>query len=302
MTSALVDTNSLFDLANAFQCKRPESIKNLSPLIDSIVLCDTLVADGHNLDSFGLTYLETLLNGVLRLLDDENGGSPALRAVRQTRRPSHPDARANEDNYLLSTHHYLDLAQELDVYACLHPERVSYLTERFNGSCPKSSLAKILVRHFDSQMVDDTVSQIYEINFGVPPITDLVLQVVGSGADVVSAILEVRESRNAVAFRRWCSEFDDELRSLNGRSAATLVKKVIKEVDQAATRWNDDINLGVKYERRTLELKKLSLVGPLLEAIGIDQVSIPDPVIRPGKPHLLFLNDLYRPPKKNRAR
>jgi hypothetical protein len=68
----------------------------------------------------------------------------------------------------------------------------------------------------------------------------------------------------------------------------------LADVDRVVDVWAKDLDDGVRYTKRTISLRRLPVLGPLLEAIGLADLSVRDPVIRARDQSLLFLNDLYR--------
>lgn len=113
------------------------------------------------------------------------------------------------------------------------------------------------------------------------------------------ATLEVRNSQNAWVFPSWCAELFN-LGEEGGLRARSESRGMIKDLTRACETWASDVSEGRDYRTRRLRLGDIPLVGKILKAAGMDEVSVKVPVIIPGEEYryFLFLNDLLRSPQK----
>ena len=297
MARALIDTYSLTELddyiKNTLMGYKPE-VGAAAYLIENMILCESLLVDEKKVNGWEVNKTCQMFRDVFEYLDPpvSNG---ALTALRSSSDSHHPAALPGVDNLLVRTHYYAELASSLDAYFCPHPVRMAYIKESFKGQNRKP-IAQIAVRELDKRLENQKAAQIAEVDFSVPPVVDLVLSL-AQKTDVVTAITDVRNSRNAVAFRRWCHELDNEIRYCTGRTSTATIQKVLAEIDTVAKEWESNLDHGVKSIRRRISLKKIWVIGSILEALGKSEIEVNDPVLRARKRHLLFLNDLYRTPK-----
>ena len=143
--------------------------------------------------------------------------------------------------------------------------------------------------------------QYASIKLAVPPVVDYVFGFADTQrVNILTAVNEIRESNHAKEFRSWCSEIDVELANASGRQSILLIQRLLSEIDKVASEWKSDLDEGVKHVSRTISLKKLWGIGPLLEALNLDTRKIKDPILLSSDTSsLLFLNDIYRPVKNS---
>lgn len=291
----LVDTYSVTALADAAGETPGGDAESSVSLIENLVVCDKLIVDAEGIGDWGLRRFCEGFGGAFELLNESpSDRNFPLAAIRSLYTVPHPDAPDGTERILARTHHYAELAKSLDAYLCLHPSRIEYLYNNF-GWKDKPTTAKLVISHLDQKITQSDAGKMAEIDLRTPPILESVLRFKArESVELPIAINEIRASKNAIAFRKWCSEIDNELRGCSGRSAIPIMQKLIGELDSVAEAWEKDLNLHVHYKRRTISLKKIWGIGSLLEAVGLSEFEINDPVILQSKQHLLFLNDLYR--------
>ena len=74
---------------------------------------------------------------------------------------------------------------------------------------------------------------------------------------------------------------------------------MLKEIEAVCKIWKKDIKNYVEYRSRELNFEKIPLIGAILKAMNMQEITVKDPVIfREIKKnsYLLFLNDLLRKP------
>jgi len=294
----LSDVHSLTCLDDYVEQADESALEEAGHLIENLVLCDRIITVARGVDDWGLRPLCDRFEGVFEYLD-ESHESPSLAALRSGALASDMRNPSDTDRYLDRVHHYSELATELDVYLCPHPSRTAHLFDGVQGPASKP-VGKRVVEFFDERMSQSTGAHLAGIDFSVPPIIDYVLSTCrNQGVDLATAVNDIRSSKNAVRFRSWCAELDDELRSREGRAMTQATQRLAREVDATAQAWQTDLNLGVKYALRTVSLRNLWVVGGLISALGFGEFPVRYPVIIQKRKHLLFLNDIYRttPPR-----
>src|SRR5208337_3560674 len=126
------------------------------------------------------------------------------------------------DRSLERTHFYLELSRALGVYLSPHPKRAEYFKRTVRETFgPKNRFAADVVEFVDKNMRGSKSDYFLNARWDLPPVAEYVLRVADNrDMDLVSAILEVRESKHAQAFRRWCEEMSGTLRQGRGSMAA----------------------------------------------------------------------------------
>lgn len=190
----------------------------------------------------------------------------------------------------LRAHFYLELARNLDLYLSPHPYRAKYFAQL---TTLPAALPKRVVGFVDQRMTKSAAAQFLNLNLTIPPVADYVLRIVRrKRVNLITAIHEIRESKNARLFRQWCSKVSAALKEERG--GLQEAQKINKELDEVCAMWERDIAEGVRYKQRHLNVGKLPIVGALLSFSGIEKIKINDPLLTIDKPYLLFLNELYR--------
>jgi hypothetical protein len=256
-------------------------------LLSNVVLCEHLIVHGPRIEGMGLKEVCDSFGDVFNLVDLKL--PPVSRFI--------PAASANDIDREFQAYalDYLGAAQTLGVYLGLAPERSRFLKRLLGASAPSEIVSQAVVSRADSAILRSPKLEFVGVDFSVPPVGEFVVgRARAQRVTLVDAAIEVRNSKHASAFRARCAEIDHELGSAGRRSAVRLLQKLVADVDRVTASWAMDLDDGVRYVKRTVSLRKLPLLGPLLEAIGLAEFSIRDPVIRPRDKSLLFLNDLYR--------
>ena len=122
----------------------------------------------------------------------------------------------------------------------------------------------------------------------VPPVAAAILRRAKEPRYVAEVTMEMRGSRRARAFRKWCSEF---AQAIETGDVATQQKKW-HALEEAAAKWKVDLDEEVRYRKRSLKFG----MGILFAKADADFSSIHDPVLLPAgrlRP-LLLLNDVFR--------
>jgi hypothetical protein len=214
----------------------------------------------------------------------------------------------NTDMTAFRAHFYLELSRNLQLYYAPHPLRAAYFKQivelrgeevedpnKYAGIAVKAlNLAE--GKHISKENPFAT------IDISIPPVAEYVARFSKKkeiGMNV--AIQEVRESRNARAFRKWCAERNSIIRQ--GRAGLKDAQRIYKELDTLCLKWAKDIQEEVRYRTRTITWSELPWMGSIVKSLEIDKIlklvgwhrrEIKDPVLWVKQPYLLFLNDLYQ--------
>jgi hypothetical protein len=206
----------------------------------------------------------------------------------------------SSDAFLERADYYFALARKLGVYLSLHPKRSEYLRSSL-GKRRRGPSSKVAISHFDKRLSSIEVAEYAGVDLSVPPVVDYVMAFAAKNrVDILTATNEIRLTRNAVRFRERCGKIDEELTDFAGRPSVLSLQKLIHDIDEVASKWKNDLDEGVKYVRRQVSLRKVWGLGSLLESLGVDKLTLKDPVIFSRDGDLLFLNDLYRSPRSRR--
>jgi hypothetical protein len=141
------------------------------------------------------------------------------------------------------------------------------------------------------------VPELYQGSYAVPDLTSHILKrCVRRGVPLGEMIMEVRNSRNAKNFRGFCGELcatllasDRKVEALNAQLAG--IKKIVDL-------WAEDLDEGIVHRRHTVNFKDVWGVGKILEAVGLEKVSVKDPILsmKEDLRGLLLINDVLRSP------
>lgn len=109
---------------------------------------------------------------------------------------------------------------------------------------------------------------------------------------IVESLRKMRETKLAKEFRKWLNQIQHSLID-SSTSAKMNVMKLLRELEITVERWVSDldINSGVCFKRRKIDISKLPKIGILLSIIG--DVSIKDPILNP-KAYLTFISSWYK--------
>ncbi len=261
--------------------------QEISSTIQTMVLCERMIVNSVDARRYEVDRFCNQFDGLFALEDlGEELGSDSFR---------YENLLHAQDQYLARAQVYLACAQKLGVYLSLHPRRGERLKDAISRDSPRFA-AEIAVDRLDRKMGESSAAEYAGVDLQVPAVAEYVMAFASSKqVDLVTAINEVRSSQNATRFREWCAEIDAELASdQRGRTSIRPVQKILREVEAVEKNWASDIDDLVRYRRRQISLRKVWCIGELLESFGLAAIDVNDPIISASKPHLLFLNDLYR--------
>jgi len=287
MTEILTDVFSMIKLRNLRSNDNlsKKQIQDIAHTLENLVLCDRLLVERTRADEYGIfaefKSLRECLKGIEAPSDFHRNYGESYQSLRDVTSRFH--ARTID---------YVNLSTELEVYLCLDPSRHPGLQELASLDGPT---AHEVVQRFHRKLASGDAGTLARIKVDAPPVLQAVLQKHSSGTDLISAVLELRNSKNAERFRAACKKLDDTIKKIGPEAALKPAQDLRNELNEVSTQWEFDLDEGVRYVKRTLNFGKIWGLGPFLEFFGLEKFSIRDPVISSRKPHLLFLNDLYRP-------
>jgi hypothetical protein len=158
--------------------------------------------------------------------------------------------------------------------------------------------AENAIERFSATTTDSTEAALVSFDLQIPAIPEYVLRVARTRKISLSeATSQVRESENARRFRGWCNNVV-ALAYEGGLRAKRQYEKLFRDFTAVREMWSQDANEGVRYQTRVLKLNDIPLVGKLLSATGMAEVSVKDPILSVDSRFrsFLFLNDLVRAP------
>jgi hypothetical protein len=310
MSTVLLDIYSILTLKSALEASEHQQhlrhFEGFPSIIQSLVLCDKVLLDGEGARGWKVVDVCNQFHDAFALIDSENINGTDISAELQGLRTTNDLmlgtyfnlARGRRDLLLARVDKYLALARKLGVYLSLHPDRAGKLRAVLGKAsrCPTSEIA---IAHLDERLAATSVAKYAGIDLLLPPVFEYVMTFMQANKiDLPTAVNEIRCSKNAIRFRNRCQKIDEELVDLSGRSSVHALQQLISEIDALASKWEKDLDEEVKYIRREISLRKVWGIGVILESIGLGTFTIKDPVISPNHADLLFLNDLYRKPRK----
>lgn len=126
----------------------------------------------------------------------------------------------------------------------------------------------------------------YDLRLDIPPVAQYVIQTTERRRDLAERTLEVRASKHAKDFRKWCFELQAALAA--GLPGLVTAKKLYGELEKACELWSQDLQDHVTYKRRRLRITSV------LKILDVEtEIEVKDPILFGGDlKHLLFLNDL----------
>lgn len=200
---------------------------------------------------------------------------------------------------LSRAHFYLEFARQLDIPLIVDPIRSRYFKALFQNvkKALKEGTPEKIIATFEGSVLRPEVGDNPSVDLSIPAVAELVLRVAQrQKCSLLQATAEVRESKNAIAFRKWCAKFASFERE--GRPGAKQQVEMLAQLDDVCRIWRSDLKEGVDYKVRKINLEHLPIVGGVLKALNMQQtLTIKDPILKspPRNAYFLFLNDLLRP-------
>lgn len=170
-------------------------------------------------------------------------------------------------------------------------------SEAYEKSKERSAIEEI-VAYAEDIILEDVIKgeNPISINLEIPAISEMVAKLSSEKeCPIHEAVIEVRQSRNAIKFREWCQIYNKAM--AGGRSGSKEVSELRKELQNACEIWRDNIKEEVDYKTRTISLEKIPIAGGILKSLNMDKLNVRDKILVPKKniSYFLLLNDLYHP-------
>lgn len=247
-------------------------------------------------------------SATLNLVPPEYAGDPEIQDYVE-RHKHHavglPLCCTNSMMTLGRAHFYLELARELGVPLSADPIRSRYfeiLISNLKESLNQGTAEKIISFFEERTLKDmaDTSSGLISVDLSIPAVAELVVNLAKTHRfSLHTAIIEIRNSKNAIKFREWCAKFASL--SGQGRAATREKSEMLNELKQVCEIWKKDVREQVDYKSRKLILDHIPIIGGFLKALNWHEINFHAPRLLPsGKyPYFLFLNDLLRTPKQD---
>jgi hypothetical protein len=122
----------------------------------------------------------------------------------------------------------------------------------------------------------------------------VVRMVAKGGAKPVEVLLEIRNSKRARAFRRFCGELEAAI--YEGIGGVRTVQKLQKAMRELFQKWSVDLDEDVRYKTRNIGVTfSKNILGLKME------LPVKDPVLWSHNADLFFLNDIVRSARIDRA-
>jgi hypothetical protein len=131
------------------------------------------------------------------------------------------------------------------------------------------------------------------ISAQLPPLQDMILRrSLEHQKSPINIALEIKLSEPAKAYQKKVREL-----WLSRDADITIKRKAAKEVERLSAKINvfaDNPDEGVRFRRRKISLDWIPLAGPMLKAIGSDQIQLNDPIITPANKVDVFLSSWFK--------
>lgn len=263
------------------------AFKQVHHLVENLIICEQIKVDKNGIEYYGLDKLCNQFEDVFDFFESQLLYPSYSYSLQQWQLPEGGDIAKRGE-------HYIKIAEKLNCYFSPHPTRYEVIGKNVRSILNCS--AKEIINSFDNQILSSDSGNIANIDITVPPLVEHVFYFARkNGLPIITAINEIRRSKNAIKFREYCNSLDLELRELTPRKKATIYNKLFKDINRVCLEWAEDLDNGVKYRKRNINLVKIPLFGKLFEVAGIKEIAVNDPILFNTDTHLFFLNDLYRP-------
>lgn len=287
MSEVLIDLYTVFSFEKIFDSKVRnidfQSYNKSFSLIENLVLCDKLV-----LEENGVAYHR--LRKVCGEFADSFRYIQNKRLYDKTNFDNTEMVGGDIDKRGLV---YADVAKENDIYYSPHPDRERTLSEKLIKYVDHT--ASSVIEQFDQKFNESKSGVISNVNVKIPPVVEHVLYFAkAQNISISDSVNEIRASQNATRFRQYFNDIDNELRNLSPRKKIPVYQKLFSEIDALCNIWVEDMDMEVRFRRRKINFTKIPLVGKILESIGVSEITVSDPIIKPDAPHFLFINELYQ--------
>jgi hypothetical protein len=167
-----------------------------------------------------------------------------------------------------------------------------HLSDRFDSaSTPQGNMHDAVVNSVSQHVFSELPRSIIDSSTSHPILEELILKhAIKNRMPLFDSAIQIRESDEAVAYRKWLGDLQNEtLRKTH--ASALRVEKAMREVAAVADEWGKrgSTDYGVKYKVRNFSLRGVPVVGDLIE-----KFTVLDPCIFGRKSHLNFIASWYK--------
>ena len=199
-----------------------------------------------------------------------------------------PGWMARSENHLPRTYFYAILSKSLGVPYAPHPYRSPllkvFLEKQIDATRDVIFSFQDLLKGVKNELANTFKG--YDVQINIPPVAEFIIKTTKTFGHLPERIMEVRNSKHATDFRKWCIELQTALSS--GSLGLVRAKKLYGELEKARTTWSKDFDEGTKYRTRKLT------ISSILQILGIEtEFQVKFPLLwHSDFKHVLFLNDL----------
>lgn len=188
---------------------------------------------------------------------------------------------------------YYETAAAAGVPLVLHPARYVEAWAIDAACCDAyGSVKEVLRTAFEDPIRSqlDSLGQTHTV--AVPPLVSKLIEIAGrEGRSIIEAATEMKDSKNARAFRKWLAEIQMNLaQGTTGGKVEAL--RMLDELRRVASLWTTylDTTVGVTHKRRELRFSWVPRIGGLLDLL--DTPTVRDPILN-RKGYLTFVSSWF---------
>jgi hypothetical protein len=188
---------------------------------------------------------------------------------------------------------YYEIAATAGVPLVLHPDRNDE-TWAIDAACCDAygSVKEVLRTAFEDPIRKELESLGQTHTVAVPPLVAKLIQIAGrEGVSIIEAAAQIKDSKNARAFRKWLTEIQLHLaQGTTGGKVEAL--RMLDELRRVASLWTTylDTTVGVTHKRRELRFSWVPRIGALLDLL--DKPTVRDPILN-RKGYLTFISSWF---------
>lgn len=188
---------------------------------------------------------------------------------------------------------YYETAAAAGVPLILHPSRYEEALAIDVACADAYTAVKEIVRTTFEEPIKNQLETLGQVDrIPLPSLAAKVIEAAGrEGTSIIEAAAQIKESKNAQAFRRWLTDIQINLAA--GSTAGKLeALRMLEELKRVASLWSThfDTKEGVTHKRRELRLSWIPRIGCLLDLL--DKPTIRDPILN-RKGYLTFVSSWF---------
>jgi len=202
------------------------------------------------------------------------------------------------------TYFYMELAREIGAPYAASPHRAQWLKvllQRFSDEERQVGDERgERIKVFHEKTTPQTQESRWSFAGRIPAVAEhALLYAKRKQCSLRDATLEIRQSKHATRFRKWCAEYAT-CRAEGTRPSLKELERMDADFNAVCEMWKGDEREGVDFKTRVINLEDLPWgIGKLLKAADMAKREVHDRVIWVNKEvrQFLFLNDLIRQPE-----